>query len=379
MFALTRIERARQQYIRDVRRLVNDIYHISPKEVGDKNATWQEWVTLARREWRDLRDLLNKADVSDAFKARALAILFAPRLDWAPFAWPVKQHGSYLDLWFHKEEGRVTLTDLSPRLGDFALLLILLEIDSVLAYTKGHADEDMLQTFSSYNRLILQALAITPDGSMVAEELFKRYQLNDPVPYWNMDTASGYNPFGALMSANVPEKWKRLADEEMRTIVRAEQEGRATARESWEGALTSYADRIQLKLYDKTIPYGPNLFAEQIAFILGLPGLEGRRVFHTYHVYKILALLAGQPYELRHRFARHVVLADHGSHGEFSAYSEDTLAAARSMREEFGNNDAELYTHLDTIIAAGEERARERQARARAKTSDEAAVLAKMR
>lgn len=373
MFAITKAERDRRRYVRSIRRLVTETFQLNDREISEQNRTWNEWLALKRQECRDLRELL-KGDVKEAFKARAIAILLAPRIKFAPFAW--SDNTSLNDYLFLSD--KVVLKELSTQLRDFALALLEVNIDAALV---PDADEDLRRTLFYYNRYILEALILLEEDDPRAADLFSRYQINDPVAFWNMDEASGYNPICNIFhNPDVPEKWKRLADEKVCEVIRAEQEGCTQPRNDWEKALSNYVNHIQLNFYGEQFPYSIELFASQVDFILGLPNIDGHEYFNSWHTARILRMLDGEDRKgLRYRFTRHVILEDRGEYGTFKAFSDDTMTGARMILEEFGDTDPELRTRLDAIIAEGEARMQENQEAAHEKQTQTDAVMAQMR
>ena len=104
-----------------------------------------------------------------------------------------------------------------------------------------------------------------------------------------------------------------------------------------------------------------------------------RRLFNDWQVVKILERLAGEERkELRHRFARHIVLGLRGAFGEFRAYSPNTRGAAQAMLDEFGD-DVELEARLQTVIAEGDEKARENTEQQQRQETARVDVLSKMK
>lgn len=369
MFALSKAQRDRRRYVRSVRKLVSEVFGLSELEVKGHNRLWGDWLNLKRQECRDLHALLT-ANVSDAFKARAISILLAPRIKLAPFAWRDETSlNDYLSLRY-----KIEIANLSSRLQEFVLELLEINLDVALA---PDADDDLRRTLFYYNRFILEALALLAD-SPKAEQLFNRYQINDPIPFMNMEDASGYTPLYEILVAVLPEKWKRRADARMRGVIEAEQEGSAEPRRDWEKALPNYVNHIQLCLYQQPFPYSSTLLASQIRFVLNLPNTDGTKLFDSWQVGKFLQVLGMEDAELSHKFARHIVLADHGENGAYAVYNAEGLANAQAMFDEFAGKDAELGHRLKTIIAEGETRVRENQASVQARQSKTEAVLAQM-
>jgi len=372
MFGLSKEEQNRRAYINTVQKLMDEIFLLSSREIADQDRVWDQWVNVQRREWRDLWDL-QKENVKDAFKARAMVILLAPKIKWVPFTWHDDTSlDNYLFLGVHD-----TPPELSLPVRKFVSALLQATVDMTLTPS---ADEKLQEALVFYNRYLLKILAVLPEDDPDALNLFNRYQINDPVPFWNMDDASGYNPFHRMLSSNIPEKWKKLADEKMREIIRAEQGGRVQARKDWEGALQNYMSHIQSCLYMKSFPYSVDLLASQIGFALGLPNTKGRELICDYHVQTFLTMLQGEKRkELRHQIARHVILADHGEHHAFKIYSPETFAAAKMMLAEFGCDDQELGNRLRDVILQNETRLREESSRTDKHQAQVASVLDQMR
>jgi hypothetical protein len=213
-------------------------------------------------------------------------------------------------------------------------------------------DENVHLALTYYNRYALDFLALLPENSKEAEEVFGCYELRDPVIFMNIDDCSGYNPLYPLLNEEIPEKWKRAASVKMHNIIMAEQSGKTKPREDFEDALRWYVDQIQLPLIsdDGTIRYSTELFAFQVGFVLGLSVINERRLFNNWNVGKILKILSGDQHrELRHRFARHVAFR---TADPFFVHDKNTNRAAKAMLAEF-SDDAELVAKLNEIVKNG--------------------------
>lgn len=377
MFAITKAERDRHRYVLDVRGLMAETFNLSQPEMADQDLIWGKWLRISQREGRDLYGLL-KTDVKDVFHARALAILLMPRKTFAPFEWRNDKSFSSSSVF---EEGVTPFKRESP-LQNFALAILEMNIDVALA---SNDHEDVCETLSCYNKCILQALVMLEENDLRAARLFERYQMNDPVAFWNMDDASGYNPFYAILNADVPERWKKLADDKMREVIRAEKAGRSQPRNDWEKAFQNYRHHIQFSLYKDPFPYSVDLFASQVDFVLGFSLShvhtdEGRILFHSYHAYEILAMLQGDRYkEIRHRFVRHMLLGGPGECGAFKVYNEKTYAAVMMMLEEFKDTDPDLRDRLGKVIAEAKMRISAERAVRRSHKDQVDTVMAQMR
>ncbi|MEK7116676.1 MAG: hypothetical protein AAB837_00745 [Patescibacteria group bacterium] len=311
-------------------------------QLDREDKIWKAWLDLKQREWRDLATLI-KSDVRDEFKMRAITILLVPHFQFLPFKWP--NNSSLTNLLFLTERP-VKSSELPDKLREFERWLITMYVEVAREY----ADEEKIHSaLTYYNRYVLDFLAILPENSREAEEVFGCYELRDPVVFSNMDDCSGYNPLYPILNEEIPEKWKRAASVKMHEIIMAEQKGKERPRENHENALQWYVEQIQLPLVgsDGTIRYSAELLAFQIDFVLGLSGIGEKRLFNDWNVGKILKILSGGQYlELRHRFARHVAFR---TIDPFFVHDSNTKHAAKAMLTEF-SDDADLVSKLTEVV-----------------------------
>ncbi|MBI2065173.1 MAG: hypothetical protein HYT62_03925 [Candidatus Yanofskybacteria bacterium] len=317
---------------------------------------WKSWLDLKKQEWRDLVALLG-SDIRKEFKMRAIAVLLVPHRSCLPFEW--RDDSSLENLLFlYGNDDLFEVSELSEELRAFAMELVYRCAREVLRVLRHN--EKVYYSLFYYNRYILDFLKILPENDPMAEKLFSVYQLNDPVVFYNMDDASGYNPLYPILNENIPEKWKGLAVTRMHEIISAEISGKSKPRAEHEDALRCYLSESTLSLYGKDggIRYSTELFASQIEFVLGLPNIENRGLFEGHKVWHILQILSGDRYrELRHRFARYVVLENTEEFKCFSVYDRDTERAAEAMLSEFGT-DTELTSVLQNLLSKAKERSR---------------------
>lgn len=370
MFAITKAGKVRKEYVRRVRGTMTDVFNLSFLDVYRQNKIWEEWLGLKKEcEPRDLCKLLN-SDVNDAFKARAIAILLVPRIKLVPFVWTGDKRSLLENYLSHT----TMLSKLSPQLQTFTIALLEINISMALM---PEADENLRETLSVYNGYIIQSLALLPEDDSRAERLFERYQINDPVAWYNMvEGESGYKPFRDILASNVPEKWKCLADKKMREIIHAEEKGFAQPREKWERALPKYMDTLNACSVSSTRTiYSLDLLASQVEFILDL-NTTYRMQFSTY---TLLAMPDGESLkELRHRMVRHAMRIKDGGF-TYGFHEGETLMNTSKVLEEFGNEEAELSNWLCEIIA--EEKVREQSKSSSVSKEQERinAVVAKMK
>ncbi len=331
------------KYLARINQLLVGLSSAARRNEDDRN--WNAWLNLdKRRKPRDLQPLL-ASDVRKEFKARALIVLLAPDLQILPFRWTDEDSlRNYMFLpWLQ-------VKDFPQDLVTFAGELVCLNVD----YALGEKDEKVRGALFEYNKLILQFLAVLPEDGDLAQRLFDRYQINDPVPYWNFDNASGYNPLhNMLCAADVPIKWKALADSKIRERIVAELEGREQPRGDWETALQCYIGHIEDSNYDGRENYSRDLFASQIRFITELPGIEdyNQELFSSWQVVHIMEAIPGDHlHETRHKLARLIVLRKTEGPG-FSIFNPESHRAAQMMLREFGAEDRQLSDKLNALIA----------------------------
>lgn len=331
--------------------------------------TWESWVNFKQREFRDLRDILTGNYKVD-FKKRALFTVLVPHHQWIPFRWKfdIGSSESYLFL------RGIELKGLDVNLLRFATKLIC----EFKQFLEGNPEvvKDPAEALFAYNDYLLPLLALLPVDEK--ENVFNSFSLNDVCAYWNMDTASGYNPFEALLrTEGVEELYKKRADDKMRSIIQAELRGEATPRAEHEEALRRYANIIQMLLYSKNnLPYSIELYADQINFIVSAQNVGDKRLIDAWHVIELLDLLAGERFrDVRHRLARFVIFHN----GErFSVYNSETMAASERMLAEFGAEDNELRFELECITADGRKRIAKDQEAQQKHWSAEEAITSKM-
>lgn len=340
-----------EKYRAQIRNLFLQVFGLAPAQFSETNFTWAQWLGLnspRKREPRDLIDLV-LSDVKDPFKARALTILLVPALRFSPFLWDGEDN---LD-WNYLCTDKIDPASFSKELLQFFGELLKINVDAVLS---TEFNEKLFNTLCTYNRCILQMLAILPEDDPLADELFKRYPLNDPVGFSGMEDSSGYNPLSDLFNANIPENYKWLADIKMQQVIRSEESGWITPRYEWENALKCYINMIQLHFYGK-FPYGKELLATQMGFVLSLPNLKNRALLQNYHLGGFLEALSGENYrQLRHNIARYIVLENReAEYGDFRIYDDSTSKSAKIVLEEFGTEDEELRVRIETLTAEARE------------------------
>lgn len=347
---------------------------VDTAKTSEEERLWNAWLDLnKKREPCDLRSLIT-SNVRKEFKVRALIVLLAPELKVLPFRWD-DTHS--LQNYLHSRWLKVKA--FPKDLVSFAGELVCQNID----YALGEKDEKVREALFAYNKLILQFLTVLPEDDKLAQQLFSRYQINDPIAYMGMDDASGYNPLGNILCAeDVPNKWKVLADKQMRDRIVAEAEGREQPRMDWEVALRCYTNHIQMSNYDGREGYSRELFASQIRFITEIPGIDAykRELFSSWQIIYIMEAIRGDDLrETRHKLARLVVLRKTKEHSKFTVWNPESRCAADLILDEFGAEDQELMTVLNAMIAEADRREAENAEAQRKQKEETYDVLSQMK
>ncbi|MDD5433564.1 MAG: hypothetical protein PHE77_02840, partial [Candidatus Pacebacteria bacterium] len=288
--------------------------------LSEDDKPWKAWVDFERREPRDLANLL-QMDVKESIKKRAILLLLLPNVDWLPLYWTERENVGK----FYQDE--TFLEKLSPTLLNYAAELIIrfcevikpLHCDKPKSVVEGGRGIKVFMQIPDkyhdalyfYNHCILDMLSLLPEA--VGERLFALYSLKDISTYYNMEEASGYNPFQILMlRQDLDERWKRKADEAMKKIIFSEVRGETKPRENWEDASTWYGETLGYAIGREKLPYSPEFLIDQIGFLIS-KDLDGSRVsVSSYKVIEFLQLLGGDEHKkLRQDFSRFVLSKNH--------------------------------------------------------------------
>jgi hypothetical protein len=351
MAAKTATSPKRKSYANRVRALIISIFNLSKQDWIEQNKAWENWFTVEDRDRNQHEvEVLLKSDVKDAFKARVLAILLAPRAEDVPFVGG-KCAKSDTDLMFDKN---TQFSDLPPLLRACAFELLVI-------YTRAVEDR------SRYGRHILDALTTLSPEHSAAAQLFDRYALMGQ---------PDYPTFGELLRSKAPEKWKWLADAKMRELILT---GKKTPTTD-DGVLAEYSYSIMVCLNGKPFPYGEDLLVSQIEFLLGFPNLRSYCLCYDNLTRRGLERIGGVARrDLRHQFARRMVLDEGGESGTFEINYTEGRTVAVMLLKEFGESDPELGAYLRSAIADADKYKRKQNAAARKRNARDNALLARMR
>lgn len=328
---------------------------------------WKEWVDFTKRDTNSLYEIVS-GEFRTSIKARALFILFAPNYECIPFYWSVEESKKFIpnsDYYF-----RLVNTDLLPMFVEMILVFQQL--------TDATSDDGATWAKSAYNSVIFYLLKNSEE--QYKEIVFEHYDLRDAFVFANMDEASGYRPFEQLLCSNeVPEYYKRKADERMRKIVTAEIDGSMVSRVDHEEALSQYQKIVVFCTFGN-LKYSRDLFVSQIEFMLSYSGTGKLKKFLAHEVPSILSLLRGdENQELRYKFVCFVILTDPNNFDQYRVYNNDTENAAVAMLNEFGEKNRELAEKLRDMLSNWDDIKLKNQANLTERTSQNSALLQKMK
>jgi hypothetical protein len=350
---------------------------------AEEEGAWKEWVDYKKRETRDLISML-VSDVKDGFKRRALFLLIVPSADFNPIYWKEEIGKFYCGYDFVKTLTPDLLSYAVDLIAEFSAILKPLHCDRPQNFVDGGGGFRVYMSIPDkyhtalrfYNNCILTMIVKLPEEQ--GEKLFPFFSLNDISTFWNMDEASGYNPFRQLLCIKeLDERWKKAADLAMRNIIQDEVTGKTEPREDHEDALRCYASIIQMQLYGE-LTYSVKLFGEQVQFLMDNRN-PNVHLIDSWHIIKMFKLLSDDFYkELRHQTARFVVLENITEFSNFSVYNEESRQAAEQMLAEFGD-DQELAEKVLELIAEGERRQTANAAYQAEEKKTEEGILAAMK
>ncbi|MCA9356792.1 hypothetical protein H6784_04805 [Candidatus Nomurabacteria bacterium] len=339
---------------------------------------WSKWCAFVKNENHALLELLTNKEINDTYKARALVVLLSPNISLSPFPWANNQASAK-----RKLNGLLRDFDfatLSRALQKFLFQLLPLCMKATPDADKesGHKADESVPT---YHKAIIFALSVLAEDDPLAEELFQLWQPLDPVVYWNMDFASGYDQLRALLQARIPSSWKKKAHERMVRIILSENAGKTQPRADHEDARRCYLYQIELCIIGgRALPYAVDLLAEQVEFLIGPGDKPGARGIQVHTCKYFLNLLSEVKFlDLRRRFARYIVLGDHCEFGPFSVHHDDEMKMARQMLEEADEEDKEMKERLGFFITQGQTRLEKKRSNRTSRKAKNNAILSQMR
>lgn len=225
-------EEAKSEFCSGVRKLLKDSFKLTGEQMAAGDRTWAAWLECGK----EFEEFLDDPRIREEFKARCLVTLVAPRPELSPFAWAMPRITS--------------LPQLTPPLQEFCLQVL-----DLLAGVKMAPSTEMMSLF---NRLIMGELEKLSEDDSLAKRLARMYQ-----PYFRDRGEKGGLPFETILMADVPERWKRLADNRMRDEI---------LRAVW---LPANLQPLRLYLFAVRAAadcYGSALLVSQVEFVVSLSG-----------------------------------------------------------------------------------------------------------
>lgn len=220
-----------------------------------EDAVWNPYMEYPQNS-KSLIALVTNKESPLIVQQRAMEVLLAPDVYRFPFKVNVDpMSGNNLrssKLWIEKvtEEQANFVADRIPR------------------YIKRVKRENAGNLFY-YNNLIPKLLAkLTPEN---AEKLFESFNINDPLPFFDMDRGSGYNPLNDLYFSNVDESWKLRAADRIHKIIQSEQNGKTKPRAEWEVASKEYSRILREIIISNEMPVSKEFCRKEIIFMLDIP------------------------------------------------------------------------------------------------------------
>lgn len=352
------------------------------KELFSKkdDTQWKEWVNFQQREWRDLITVLN-GDFRQGFKARALFNMLVPDLNWSPIYWKSweLEQGRFDSM--QSCSDRIDFKTLDLKLQQFAAHIVgqfIVRLEKEDFALKEYNQFTFTRIRSTYNDLIIHLLIALPVEH--GHALFELFSLNDLEAGSNTDDCTGYNPFRALLfTPGVPYFWKVQADKQMREIIVDELSGKRKPRADWEEAIGRYADHIHGVLYEKRSadPESVRLFADQLDFLIRLPGINKRAILRSFYVDQILTLVS-ESHTLQRDIALFVVI---GNCEPLKIYDEKDLKLAKrilSILSKSGVYDS-VIAPLETMIEEGGRNLTQKLQHSKSRKKTEETILAQMK
>ena len=316
-----------------------------PEDSPDFNDVWRQFMTQ-RRDWRQLVTLVQDGQIQPEYQHRAIEVLLTP--DVRSLEFPVNlvagvnTYTHVADKWVENVT-EVQASFIAKKIPEY-----IRQAGQILLKNKDYIEAR--EALFAYNGLIPHMLGKLPQEE--AEKLFESFNINDPLSFWNMDNASGYNPLVSLYSdRTVDESWKRKAAREMHDVIEQEQKAEAHPRATYEEAVENYSHALVYILEKKDgLPISREFYQDEIAFMLGVK--TGRPIVNQSYTWQVFELLDDE--ELRYSFIRRQVLTDEPDGvRSFKVFSDRDAEIARKIISEFPE-DRELRPYLADQLAKWE-------------------------
>lgn len=304
-------------------------------------------------------------------RQRAVAVLTAPHGYNLPFPHSAQSLGRLLHIdeeidGKRTDSLRVRMAN-RPELAEELAHGLLYWLDT----TGGRIEGDTLDSRYEYQSAILHLLPIVDEET--ADKLFAYYPVNDIEPYWNMDTASGYQPITDLLyDREIPRKYKHAGLAKWLEVAEQEETGSVQPREEHERAINKIAEFVQTWTNGERVD---DVAQTALVAFLEDHTPEGETYVSGYVVSQVAEHIADE--DLRFSFTwRHINKGHVDDWNYFRIKNERDLVLVEWMREETKKRGlSEFDTKADIMKQAYETQRQERLA----KKASEAALQARLR
>lgn len=304
-------------------------------------------------------------------RQRAVAVLTAPHGYNLPYPHSDQSLGRLLHI-NEEVDGKQT-NSLRERMKDTPELAT--ELAQGLLYwletTGGRIEGDTLDSRYDYQGAIQHLLPIVDEET--ADKLFAHYPVNDLEPYWNMDTASGYQPLvNLLYDREIPRKYKDIGLAKWFEVAEQEEQGTVQPREEHERAIKKMAKFIQTWTYGEGVD--DDIHTAIVSFLESNTPADKTYV-QGYVARQVAEHITDE--DVRFNFAwRHVFVGPADDFGHFRVDNERDLAFVEWIKEEAHKRELPQFdAKADALTQAYEA---ERQVRL-AKKAAEVALQARLR
>lgn len=349
----------------------------------EEERVWKDWVDFIYGDHpSDLKKIILEEDYKTKFKQRAIVVMLVPDFNNLPFYW----YSGYP--WSKPNfcSAFPSLKEINANLIQFISELII-ECLKVLDYNSeiiSAEKEKNVDLWCDYQNYLLDLLEIISDDAQ-KEILFSYFSLNDALPYENMDSSSGYNPFWNLMKRKqIDEKWKKRADQKMQSIAMSEmklEKEISSKGNYYTSALICYAGIVEDYIRSSELHYSKELLESQIKFIIDNVNMvnpdEYPNLIANESVSKIMEIFYEEKYiTLRYELCNYMILKNYSN---LKIHCEEELVAAKKIYKQCSDLREDLKNKLVRIINEGENYvlAEEESKRKNQKIRDE--IISKMK
>ena len=304
-------------------------------------------------------------------RQRAVAVLTAPHGYNLPYPHSDQSLGRLLHI--DEEVNGKRTNSLRERLSDRPELATELAHGVLywLEITGGRIEGDTLDSRYYYQSAIQHLLPLVDEET--ADKLFAHYPVNDIEPYWNMDTASGYQPLvNLLYDREIPREYKDIGLSKWFEVAEQEEQGTAQPREEHERAISKMAEFVQAWTYGEGVD--EEVHTAIVTFLEAHTPAD--KTYARGHVVRQVGEHITDE-DVRFDFAwRHVLEGPEDDWGHFRIRDERDLAFVEWIKEEAHKRELTQFdAKADSLIQAYEAERMERLG----KRAAEVALRARLR